>query len=60
MILAKSWYKTHDNEFLAIVEAFKKWWHYLKVCKHKVFVLNNYNNLHRFMHTKSLSFKQVH
>ena len=59
MISAKTWYKIHDNEFLAIVEAFKTWRHYLKSCKYKVFVLTNHNNLRRFMDTKSLSFRQV-
>ena len=55
MIPAKTWYKTHDGELLAIVEAFKTWRHYLEGCKHKVLVLMDYNNLRRFMDTKSLS-----
>ena len=59
MIPAKTRYKTHDGEFLAIVEAFKTWRHYLKGCKHKVLVLTNHNNLRRFMDTKSLSSRQV-
>ena len=59
MIWAKTWYKTHDGELLAIVEAFKIWRFYIKGCKHKVFVLTNHNNLWRFMDTKSLSFCQV-
>ena len=59
MIPAKTQYKTHHGELLAIVEAFKTWRHYLKDCKHKVFVLIDYNNLCRFMNTKSLSFRQV-
>ena len=29
MIPAETWYKTHDGEFFAIVEAFKTWLHYL-------------------------------
>ena len=49
MILAKTRYKTHDNKLLPIVEAFTKWQHYLKTCKHKVFVLTNYNNFCRLM-----------
>ena len=57
--IAKTWYKTHDGEFLAIIEAFKIWWHYLKDCKHKVLVLINHNNLYHFIATKSLSFCQV-
>ena len=59
MIPAKTRYKTHDNELLAIVEAFKTWRHYLKGCKHKVLVFTNHNNLRRFMDTKSLSSRQI-
>lgn len=40
---------------LAIVEAFKTWRPYLVGCKHKVFVFIDYNNLCRFINTKSLS-----
>ena len=57
MISAKTQYKTHNAELLAIVEAFKTWRYYLEGCKHKVLVLTNYNNLRRFMDTKSLSFR---
>ena len=39
IILAKTQYKIHDDELLAIIEAFKTWWYYLKSCKHKVFCL---------------------
>ena len=59
MIPAKTRYKTHNGELLAIVKAFKTWWHYLESCKHEVFVFTNHNNLQRFMDTKSLSFCQV-
>ena len=59
MIPAKTRYKTHHGELLAIVEAFKTWRHYLQACKHKVFLLTNHNNLRRFMNTKSLSSRQV-
>ena len=59
MISAKTRYKTHDGKFLAIVQAFKTWRHYLKGCKHEVLVFTNYNNLCRFMDTKSLSSRQV-
>ena len=59
MILAKTWYETHDGELLAIVEAFKTWRHYLEDCKHKVFMLTDHNNLQRCMDTKSLSSCQV-
>ena len=59
MISAKTWYKTHNGELLAIIKALKTWRHYLKGCKHEVLVLTNHNNLCRFMDTKSLSFRQV-
>ena len=59
MIPAKTRYKTHNNEFLDIIEAFKTWRHYVKDYKHKVLVLINHNNLCRFMDTKSLSSKQA-
>ena len=58
MIPAKTWYKTHDIELLAIVEIFKTWRHYLEDCKHKVFILTNHNNLRRFIDMKILSFCQ--
>ena len=59
MIPAETWYKTHDGKFLAIVKAFKIWRHYLEGCKHKLLVLTNYNNLCRFIDTKSLSSRQI-
>ena len=59
MIPAKTWYKTHDSELLAIVEAFKTWQHYLESCKHEMLVLTYHNNLCCFMETKNLSSHQV-
>ena len=59
MIFAETWYKTYNSKLLAIVKVFKIWHHYLKGCKHKIFVLTDHNNLSRFMDTKSLSFKQI-
>ena len=59
MIPAETRYETHDQELLAIVEAFKTWRHYLEGCKFEVLVLTDQNNLRRFMDTKSLSSKQV-
>ncbi len=59
MIRTKTGYETHNQEFVAIIEAFKTWCHYLKGCKHKVFVLNDHNNLRQFMNTKSLSSRQI-
>ena len=60
MIPAETRYETHDGELLAIVEAFKTWRHYLEGCKYEVLVLTDYNNLRKFMDTKSLSSRQVH
>ena len=59
MIPVETWYKTHDDEVLAIVKAFKIWQHYLEGCKYEVLVLTDHNNLCRFIDTKSLSSKQV-
>ena len=59
MILAKTQYQTHNGKLLTIVKTFKIWRHYLKDFKHKIFVLINYNNLQRFIDTKSFSFRQV-
>ncbi len=55
MILAETWYETHDGKLLAIVEAFKTWRHYLEGSKYEVLVLTDHNNLQRFMDVKSLS-----
>ena len=59
MIPAETWYETHDEELLAIVEVFKTWQHYLEGCKHKFFMFTDHNNLQSFMDTKSLSSRQV-
>ena len=59
MILTEIWYETYVKKLLAIVKAFKTWRHYLENCKHKVFMLTDYNNLQRFMDIKNLSSKQV-
>ena len=53
-------YKTHNGEFLAILEAFKIWRHYLEGCKYEVLILTDHNNLLCFMDTKNLSSKQVY
>ena len=59
MIPTKTRYKIYNSELLAIVEDFKTWRHYLEESQHEVLVLTDYNNLHPFMDTKSLSFRQV-
>ena len=58
MIPAETWYETHDDELLAIVEAFKTWRHYLEGYKHEVIVLTDHNKLRRYMDRKSLSSRQ--
>lgn len=59
MIAAKIWYKTHDEELLAMVEAFQTWRLYLEVCGHKVLVLTDHNNVTQFIDIKSLNTRQV-
>ncbi len=59
MIPTETRYKTHNQELLAIVDAFKTWRHYLKGCKYEVLVLIDHNNLQQFIDTKSLSSHQV-
>ena len=59
MIPAETWYETHNSKLLAIVKAFKTWWHYLEGCKYEVLVFTDYNNLRHFMDTKNLSSSQV-
>lgn len=44
IILAETYYKTHNQELWAIMQAFKTWLHYFKGCKYKVFVLTYNNN----------------
>ncbi len=55
IIPSKTWYKTHNGKFLAIVETFKTWKHYLEGCKHKVLTLTDHNNLQYFIDTKNLN-----
>ena len=55
MIPAKTKYKTHNGELLAIVEAFKTWRYYLKGYKNEVYIFTDYNNLYSFMDTKNQS-----
>ena len=60
IISIKTRYKTYNVTILAIVKVFKTWQHYLKSCKHKVFIFTDYNNICRFMDIKSLSSKQAY
>ena len=59
MILAKTRYKTHNSELLAIIEAFKIWRHYPESCKYEILVLTDHNKLWQFIVTKNLSSCQV-
>ena len=59
IIPVETWYKTRDQELLAIIEAFKNWCHYLEGFTFEVLVLTNHYNVRRYMDTKSLSFTQV-
>ena len=60
MIPAERNYKTHDQELLAIVTAFKQWRHYLEGSFHPVEVLTNHNNLKYFMELAQLNSRQAH
>ena len=60
MISAKIQYKTHNGKLFAIIEDFKKWFHYFKSYKYKMLIITDYNNFCHFMDTKDLSFIQVH
>lgn len=60
MILAKTWYETHNSKILAIIEAFETWRYYLEGYKHEILIFTDYNNLCHFIDTKSLSLRQVH
>lgn len=59
MFLAEIRYKTENRERLSIVKVFKTMYHYLKDCKHKVFIYTNYNNIRQFIDSKKLRIRQV-
>lgn len=52
-------YETHDQELLAIVEAFKHWRHYLESSQYLIEVLTDHNNLRDFMNVKQLNDRQA-
>ena len=53
-------YDTHDKELLAIFEAFKHWWHYLKGSASLVDVVTAHKNLEYFSSSKVLTRHQAH
>ena len=52
-------YNTHDKELLAIFEAFKIWWHYLKGLAYPINIVMDHKNLEYFSTTKVLTWRQV-
>jgi len=52
--VAKLNYDVHDKELLAIVEAFKKWQHYLERIANPVEVIMDHKNLTYFCSSKAL------
>jgi hypothetical protein len=52
-------YAIYDKEFIAIIEAFKKWKHYLMGTKHKIKVYIDHKNFTIFTTTKELNKKQI-
>ena len=59
MIFPEIYNKTYDYKFPAIVEIFNTLYNYLKVCKYKVLILTDHDNLSQFMDLKTLSFYQI-
>lgn len=59
MIPAKTRYKMHNQELLAIVVALNGWLYYFQSYKYDIFVLINHNNFCQFMDKKNLSSRQV-
>ena len=59
MIPAEQNYETHDQELLAIVQAFKTWRHYLEGSAFTIEVWSDHNNLRGFMKQTALSQRQA-
>ena len=51
-------YNTHDKELLAIFEAFKIWWYYLKSLVYPINIVTDYKNLEYFSTTTVLTWRQ--
>ena len=47
-------YNIYDKELLAIYEAFKQWWNYLKGASHVILILSDHKNLEYFATSKQL------
>ena len=52
-------YQINDKELMAIIEAFKKWKHYLSGTNHQVKVYTDHKNLTYFTTTKELNKRQT-
>ena len=52
-------YNTYDKELLAIFEAFKIWWHYLKGLVYPIDIVTDHKNLKYFSTTKILIWRQA-
>ena len=59
MIPAECNYETHDQELLAVVEAFKQWRPYLEGAQHAISVIVDHANLKGFMKVKQLNGRQA-
>ncbi len=59
MIPTETWYKTHNQKLLTIVEAFKTQCHYLESYKYMVLILTDHSNLYQFINIKSFSSCQI-
>jgi hypothetical protein len=58
-IVAEINYEIHDKEFLAIVDSFQKWRHFLEGAQHLVTVHTDHKNLEYFMFAKVLNRRQA-
>jgi hypothetical protein len=52
-------YEIHDKEFLAIVDSFQEWRHFLEGAQHPVTVHTDHKNLEYFMSAKVLNRRQA-
>jgi hypothetical protein len=59
LIAAEQNYETHDQELLVIVEAFKRWRHYVAGSPHAIEVITDHRNLTGFSKMKQLNGRQA-